>query len=332
MHLSARLNRGQRLKSDITVSRPVLTSASRALYLRILSGASQQKPSTALNHLLDADLVAPDPRKGNGHYAALNPTEATRQWQSALQLTAARCMAEAQLVPSQLDDLVAAYRLAHPTRSSDGIECVVGLEEINARLEVLVPSCQTELITAQPTGPRPAHVLAISYERDLGVLARGAKMRTLYLPSARHDRPTARWAETMAERGAEIRTSNSFGRAIIVDRRVAVTSVRTADGEVSGQALFVTDEGVVRTILAAFERDWARAERWDGRDPGVELGPLDRGILDGLAQGQEQEEIATGLELSKRTVAKHVALLKERTGSRSLAQLMYWYARREYQL
>ncbi|MFI6446593.1 hypothetical protein [Kitasatospora sp. NPDC050543] len=318
---------------DISDSRPFLTPAAKRLYLRILSGRETAPPeSPALDQLLGVRLVAPDPHRA-GHYQAQDVQAAVQQWQASLQTMAGQLLAEARSIPAQLRELSSAYQVAHPGGSGSGsLEYVTGFEAINARLEPLVTSVTQELLTAQPTGPRPAHILAMSYQRDLGVLRRGASMRTIYLPSVRKDGPTARWAQTMTDEGAEIRTSYEFQRAIIIDRRVAVTSVLTpweGPGPEPDRALFCFDEGLVRLLVASFERDWARSEPWDGTDPGVELTELHQDILRRLAAGDEQDEAAVALSISRRTISNRLAELRRKTGCQTVAQLLYWWARRE---
>lgn len=312
----------------------MLSTAGKKLYQRILAGEQPTRRDQAvLSHLIELELVAQNRR--DDRYEALNPETAVRHLQTSLQLTATRALTEAQLVNGRFQELTAAYGLAHPGGTGAGADIVTGFPAINERLEVMVSSCQTELLTAHPTGPRPAHVLAMSYKRDLGVLERGAKMRTIYLPSARHDGPTARWATTMTEHGAKIKTSNNFGRVIIVDRRVAVTSVLDLKAEKEirlDQALFITSEEVVRTLVAAFERDWIRAACWDGTPGGPVLSDQQRDLLRLLGEGNEVAAAAEKLGISPRTAATRVAEAKAEVGTDSLAGLLYWFGRHEFQI
>lgn len=319
------------VKQDITTSRPVLTSAAKILYRRLLAGDCRHEHSTALQQLIDAHLAAPDPVLP-GHYQALDATAAMHRLQAQLQLAATSALHDAALLPGQFHDVTTAYQAANPGRSGTCHEYVVGDSEINSRLEVLVGSCTSELLTAQNRGPRSAELLAKSYSRDIGVLARGARMRTLYLPSVRNDGPTARWAQTMTEQGAEIRTSTMFGRTIIIDRRVALVPMLApweGPGNEPPRAIFLKDEGIVRVIVAAFERDWQRAEPWDGSMTGITIPATHRSVLECFSRGLDQTEIASELGMSKRTVAGWVAELKEITGCRTVAQLMFWWAARQ---
>ncbi len=321
------------MNSDITDTRPFLTPEARALYLRILSGRdTAPADSPALDQLLGVRLIAPDPHRPH-HYQAQDVQAAVQRWQSSLQTMAGQLLAEATSIPAQLRELTTAYELVHPSRAAAGVDYVTGYEAINERLGPLLASCTQELLTAQPTGPRPAHMLALSYQRDLAVLRRGAKMRTIYLPTVRTDGPTSRWAETMTEEGARIRTSSDFTRVIIIDSRVVVTAVLTpweGPAPAPDRAMFVTDEGLVRHFVAVFERDWGHALPWDGTrgQAEVEVTQIQRDILQRLAAGDEQDAAAEALGVTRRTVSTHLGRLRKATGAQSLPQLLYWWGTR----
>ena len=321
--------RGIVVKMDNEDARLLLTPTSRDLYLRILAGAEiPSRPGADLQLLVSSHLIAPDLHRP-GQYEALDVDLVVQQRQASLQTMASRMLTEAQSVPTQLRELSDAYRRAHPTRQPT-VEHLAGTASINDRLTQLVNDCTEELLTAQPGGPRRAHVLAASYQRDLGVLGRGATMRTIYLPTVRQDDPTARWARTMSEQGAQIRTARKFGRVIIVDRRVAITPVLARGEQDAGaidRAAFITDETVVQLLVAAFERDWERAEPWSGEDPGVAVTDAQREILDCLGRGLEQDQAAEVLGISRRTVTNRLAELRQAARVETLGQLLFWWGR-----
>ncbi|MGW6913691.1 hypothetical protein ACWGB8_07715 [Kitasatospora sp. NPDC054939] len=306
----------------------------RDLYLGVLSGRrTNPEPCPELDQLRATHLLAPDAGRP-GHYVALDPAAALRDRRTELLREVSDLIAEAQILPVQIADFAAAYEAKHgPTAGQQrgGIEILTGKAGINERLEGLVGECKRELLTAQQLGPRPADLLALSYQRDLGVLRRGAMMRTIYLPSVRTHAPTARWALTMTEQGAKIRTGRAFGRAIVIDRRVAfVAVVDPWSGEelTKEQAAVVTAPALVAAISAGFERDWARAEPWDGTTE-VALLPVHVGILGCLARGLDQDDAAAELSISRRTVNNRLAELRRIAGAATVAQLLYWWARRE---
>ncbi|MFJ2863661.1 hypothetical protein [Kitasatospora sp. NPDC087314] len=295
--------------------------------MRMLDGERAPDDGADLRLLIQSQLVERHP--DTGEWEPSDADVVIHQWQTTLQTMAGTFLAEAQSVPIQLRELSDAYRKARPKLTP--IEYVVGTQAINERIGAAVREAREELLSAQASGPRPAHVLAASYVQDMAALERGLKLRTIYLPSARTDEPTARWAKTVTERGARIRTASHLSRMIIIDRRLAVTSVLTRgepDPVAVDRAVFISDETVVQLLVAAWERDWERADPWDGTDRGVTLTSLQTAILDGLGRGLDWEEIGAELHISKRTVANRLAELREATGSRSIAQLMYWYGTR----
>ncbi|MCG6498892.1 hypothetical protein [Kitasatospora sp. A2-31] len=306
----------------------------RDLYLGILSGKhTDPAPCPELDQLVATHLVAPDTGRP-GNYVALDPLSALRDRRTELLRAAGDLIAEAQILPVQVSALAAAYQAAHSGGSSHqrgGVEILTGKAAINERLEGLINTCERELLTAQQTGPRPADLLAVSYQRDLGVLRRRAAMRTIYLPSVRTHAPTARWAQTMTEQGAQVRTGKAFGRAIVIDRQVAFVAVLdpwTGEEISKEQAAVVTDPAMVAAVAAGFERDWARAEPWDGTTEAALL-PVHLGILRCLARGLDQDDAAAELNISRRTVNNRLAELRRIAGAATVAQLLYWWARRE---
>jgi DNA-binding transcriptional ArsR family regulator len=232
-----------------------------------------------------------------------------------------------------MNDLIGAYQLARPASDGGAIEYMVGLDVIQDRLTPLLAACEAELVTAQPNGPRPAAQLALSYQRDLAVLQRGIKMRTIYHYTARSDEPTAKWAATVTVHGAQVRTvPNRFPRTVIIDRKVAVTAVLTpweGPGPAPEErALFIYDEAVVRCLATMLDLLWDSALPWDGSAL-VEMTPTQKAIMEGVIRGEGLEAIGRALGVSRRTVSTHLDPLREAVGVESLQQLTYWYGKNE---
>ncbi|WP_156179085.1 LuxR C-terminal-related transcriptional regulator [Saccharothrix sp. ST-888] len=243
-------------------------------------------------------------------------------------------MAQVTELPEHLRPLAAVYQGAAANLVRGAVEYVSGIEKINARLSEIIAGATEELLTAQPGGPRPADMLALALPRDRAALQRSVTMRTLYRTSVRSDGPTAQWAAQITGEGAEVRTlDEAFMRAIIVDRRIAVVTDLTehTPGTDPVRALILHDPGVVHYTAAMFERDWTRASAWRGHEAPAEadLTELQTSVLRLLVSGRGQSSIATDLEVSSRTVHAQIAELKRISGANSLAQLGYWWARRE---
>ncbi|PBC71605.1 hypothetical protein BX265_6216 [Streptomyces sp. TLI_235] len=311
---------------DMVVPAQVLNPEARALYLEIALGRVRTPgDSPELRELLHRGLIAPNP-EAPGDFRALDAAAAALQTQEELLQEGIRQLATAAAVRSQWQPLADAYQAAHPTPSGDGagLEVVTGKTEMQARMVPITASCAVELLTAQPGGPRPPGMLAMSYQRDLAVLDRGAKIRTIYQAGARRDPQTVRWVQTMTEQGAQVRTvTHPFPRTIIVDSRVAV--IATEDPE---RAVIVRDPDLVRYVRLAWLRDWEHARPWDG-GPEAAMTVSQAAILRRLAEGDDLEAIARAEGVSRRMISKRLESLREAVGARSTTALVYWWAQHE---
>ncbi|MEV7599843.1 hypothetical protein AB0O91_20915 [Kitasatospora sp. NPDC089797] len=310
---------------DPVVSDGLLKWESRILYQDIAAGrATAPGPSPALDELLSLGLVAPDTGRP-GHYQVLSAADAALRMQEHFLRLGAQHLAQAAALPRLFDPLISSYRATHP--GSDGaVEYVATKREMQERLGPIIENCRKELLTAQPSGARPPAMLAMSYQRDLGVIERGAKMRTIHRASARQHGPTASWAATMTSYGAKVRTLASevgWPRTVVVDRRVAV--IETPDPE---RALLIRDEALVAYVRRAWLRDWDSALPWDGT-PLPEVTAMQHGILTQLARDVTLEAIASGRGVSRRWISMQLEPLKAALGATSLHSLLYWWARHE---
>ncbi|MGJ3561614.1 TrmB family transcriptional regulator [Streptomyces sp. INA 01156] len=141
--------------------------------------------------------------------------------------------------------------------SDSGFRYVHGLEEIGEAIQRELDRATSEILTAQPDGPRPGVVLAHALEAVRDRIASGVSMRTLYQHSTRFDEPTKEYVRTVTGFGAQIRTlAEFFDRLIIVDRKtvfIPANADRTT-------AIVVTEPAVVKFLTDMFERAWDRAE------------------------------------------------------------------------
>jgi sugar-specific transcriptional regulator TrmB len=306
----------------------------RRLFARILTNSDGIAPSPELRQLLELGLITPDARRPD-RYIALDPREAIARLRTDYRAEARELLAAADELPSQYQELIRAYQAAHPaTAGATAVEYVVGIDAIEDRQTSLLAACRKSLITCQPHGPRRPELLALSYRRDLEILARGATMHTLYRSTVRRDEATANWARTMTGQGAEIRTLvEGFQQAVIIDQHIAVLQVLTpweGDEPAPARALFVFDEGLVRFITAGFWRDWARARPWAGeitRD--IDLDDEQGAILRQLAAGLDVGEIADGLQVTDRTIRMRVAEMRALADVPTTPALLYWWAKRD---
>ncbi|WP_143200001.1 LuxR C-terminal-related transcriptional regulator [Kitasatospora sp. CB01950] len=297
----------------------------RCLYLEILEAggriavdriADPQRP--ALDELLRAGLLIPDGLGGS--YLAVDPRLVAETLGTEMNTEAARLLNRAERLPGRLDPLIAAYEShARPIEPASCDVQVIGREQIRRRIAQLVADCREEALTAQPGELLPG-VLEASFHQELPVLRRGCRIRTLYRPRLLADPSAIRYAAAFTEAGGEIRLLDEpFQRAMVFDRCTAVVPAV----EDHSRAALILDPATVATIVAGFERDWARAERvrWDlllGTAPTRTAADQ---IARLLATGLTQRAVATRLGLSERTVAAHIARLREQYEAETLFQL-----------
>ena len=301
-----------------------LDEAARELYLSVLQGggtadapALAEPPSGPLRLLLDIGLLVVHPT-GPG-YIAVSPRAVTSRIGAEMRAEAVRLLTGSEHVGGGFGDLIQAYeQIVAPPEGRASTEHVRDLENVQKRISQLASDCHRELITIQP-GHRPPEALEAALHTELGLLERGAMLRTLYQPTALSAPATVCYADEITKAGGAVRILDEpFQRSIIIDRRVVVIPGDDAD-----EAVFLEDPAVVAYLLRIFERDWERAEspRW-GTVRGTGCAEATSGRVGALmSQGLTQQGVARRLGLSERTVAGHLARLRNRYGARTLFQL-----------
>ncbi|MFJ3176457.1 LuxR C-terminal-related transcriptional regulator [Streptomyces roseus] len=203
-----------------------------------------------------------------------------------------------------------------------------GGQLISGALRMAVDACEGELLTAQPGGGRAPHLLQEALERDLRLLERGVRQRTIYQHTVRSHQPTMSYIEQIGDAGAEVRTlTEVFDRMIICDRKVAFIPVTVPR---ASSALQIRDPGLVRFLAQFFDNAWDRSTPIvDGgsplRSPTV-TSDIQRAILRAVVGGETDDAIARRLGMSRRSVAEHVRRVSVQLGSNSRAQLGYLLA------
>ncbi|MFF4339599.1 LuxR C-terminal-related transcriptional regulator [Kitasatospora sp. NPDC001540] len=246
---------------------------------------------------------------------AVNPRVATAKLSAALRAGAGDLLARAESAGAELDELADSYDAA---QQHTRIAHVFGQVRIQQRLLAIVADHWDEALAAQP-GPRAPEFVADD-PQVRAALARGAVTDVLYQPVARQAPHTVAYAAAATDWGMRLRVLDEpFARMLIFDRRVAVIST-TVDNR-SGAA-FIEDRAVVDHLVRLFLRDWERAVRVPWYDEvGRELPEPLRRVGELLAEGLTQRAVASRLGLSERTVAGHIARLRERYDADTLFQL-----------
>ncbi|MFG2694665.1 LuxR C-terminal-related transcriptional regulator [Kitasatospora sp. NPDC051984] len=303
------------------------TGPERQLYQQILDQGGRvafreavEQDSAGVLRLLELGLLVHD--AVGQSLTAVNPRVVGDRISAELRAEGTRMLLRAEEMPVLLEDLTHAYD-ATPRRAdrSSVVHHVGRSDRIRERVRQLENEAEEEVLALQPGGAPAGDLQADSLERARGFLTGGAVLHTVYEPAALLDEGTVRWAEAVTGWGGRFRTlSEPFSRMTVFDRRIAVVPA-SAD---NSSAALVEDPAVVSFLVAAFERDWERAERvrWRSADrEGESVVPVHEQVGRLLAQGLTQRSIASRLGLSERTVAGHISRLRELHDAETLFQL-----------
>ncbi|MDN3293234.1 hypothetical protein QWM81_04045 [Streptomyces ficellus] len=309
-----------------------LSAAAKALYARITRGGRTGPADDApLRELLAWRLVTVDPDLPEAPIA-LDPQEAgRRRLDEGLRELATRAARMAE-VPGVADELALHFERAK-WRSGSGSEFLAEPEQVGARIAEAAGRAETELLTAQPMGPRGGEALEAALTRDARALARGVSVRTLYRDGERDDPATRDWVTRMTAKGAQFRTlAAPFQSCVVVDRRQAFIPDHVVNSSPTHAAWHVMDRALVAFIAEGFEDAWRRADIWHG-DPrravpggGGGLTRRQREILIDTAAGIDQRITARRLNIGLRTLTKELGVLRARWGVSTLAALSYQWA------
>ncbi|MFF2951177.1 helix-turn-helix domain-containing protein [Kitasatospora sp. NPDC057965] len=293
------------------------TPSEQDLYLAALAGGGRLSPPDTADPVALAGLLARGllVRTADG-YAAASPRAAGDRLSADLCSEATGLLLRADRLADTLAPLTAAYDAAHrPAPATTGSIRVEGNADIRQRISELISDCGDEMLAAQP-GHRPIAGLRMASVQDVALLRRGGAIRTLYQPVALADRTVAEHAALMAGYGSQFRVLHEpYPRMLVFDRAVAVIP----DAADAAGAVFVHNAATVAYLVRLFERDWARACPVDRSADAPHPTSARIGRL--LARGLTQRAIAARLGLSERTVAGHIARLRELYDAETLFQL-----------
>lgn len=247
-------------------------------------------------------------------------------------------------MPELSRDLIREYRQVQ-LRSGGSSEYLADGETANARLQDVVSGARTEILAAQPGGPRKRKILETAVTRDTAALDRGVTMRTIYRDTVRDHALTAEYARTMSTRTtgrpAQYRTLvDDFERMVIVDRQIAFVPNHIVEGADPHSAWMVTDPAVVAVLAAVFDATWRWAQPWMGElrprartgvdtvsgAGGARTNRRQRGVMRYLCSGESQAATARKLGVSRRKLQEEISVLKTLWGVGTLNELIYQYA------
>ncbi|WP_405859540.1 hypothetical protein OG361_33540 [Streptomyces sp. NBC_00090] len=286
-------------------------------------GLSRQEVEAACRTLRRLRLLRPAPGRPE-ELMAVSPDAAAAELVGPLEAELARAAAQTQSLRDELHSLMPRYRAARREQGRrEGFDVLPDMASASAMLTEESARCQEEVFSIQPGGGRAAHRLGDAVERDVAMLRRGVRMRTLYQHSARSSLSTQGYVERLTEAGAEYRTAAELpDRAVVFDRSVAFLPRRAGGGTGEG-AVLVRDPDVVAYLCRVFEQHWSGAAPFRGTSEAAykEVGhSLRRALVGLLAEGAKDEVIARRMGLSLRTCRRHIAELLEELGAESRFQ------------
>ncbi|MEU8924166.1 helix-turn-helix domain-containing protein [Kitasatospora sp. NPDC048545] len=253
--------------------------------------------------------------------SAVDPRAATERISAEIRRQSARLLTEAGQPPELMGEPTSAYDATPKRRSvGTGVRHLGAKEDIRHELEQPAQEFPGETMTAQPGGPRPAEHLPDSLDRARRVHARGGTVRSLYEPSAELDPPTVRFAAEVTRLGCTTRVvAAPFKRFLVFERAVAVIP---AAHDYSSAAV-VDDPATVAFVVDTFEQLWQQAEgvNWEALATGSATPTAHEQVGRLLARGLTQRAIASRMGVSERTVAGHIARLREQYDAETLFQL-----------
>lgn len=302
-----------------------LSESERHLYRRIARAELVPERTPELDRLLGLGLIIREPLQ-DGRYLRVPVSRVVQRLfaaeSSALEQSVARL--------AQIPDLAAELRSVHPheaPQGDTGVQWLDGVDAANEAIATAADAATTEILAAQP-GERPRKVLEKSMFRDADALRRGVAMRTLYHVSARSNPAVRQRVDVMNPLGGQYRTRTAmFQRCVVIDRRWAMVGDH-AEGRppVAGAYVF-RSPAVCAFIADAFDLEWTRGEEWydDAGEGDTVTTPIQRTILRALHDGQAQQQVATQLGYSTKTINTHLRRLCADLDLQTVYQLMAWW-------
>ncbi|WP_405775345.1 LuxR C-terminal-related transcriptional regulator [Streptomyces sp. NBC_00859] len=223
---------------------------------------------------------------------------------------------------------------AAPPVAQDGprITYHYGLEAIATAIDEAIAGARTEILTAQPDGPRPGPVLDDALEAVRRQIAGGVAMRTLYQHTTRFDEATKNYVRAVSDYGVQVRTLAEFyDRIIIIDSAVAFV----AANESRTDAVAIREPAIVRFLNDIFERSWDRAKPFPFVSAHAAMAAeqvipsLRQSISKLLIAGYPDKQIARRLGISERSLQGHISAMKQKLGAHTRIQFGYELGRNE---
>ncbi|MEV1066110.1 LuxR C-terminal-related transcriptional regulator [Streptomyces sp. NPDC050263] len=299
-------------------------SSASSLTVAAAVGASREEVETALRSLVDALLVIPiagrPPRwKAGPPRSSLGSLLARRRAE----------LAQAELYMEQLHEI---YDFAARPQAPHLVEVLEDNEEVTARYAHLLKASTHEVLhLAKPpyvTGPAGASGHGDAAQPEF---REGLRLRSVYDTEGFTDTVSLETALRGSAGGGEFRLSSRLPvKLVLFDRTAALLPLY--DDRPSAGSLEVRSPALVGALAALFEVIWEHAvpvslesrQDWPAPRQTRETTRIDertQAILDLMATGMKDDAIARVLDISRRTVQKHVSEAGSALGARTRFQI-----------
>ncbi|GAB3533375.1 helix-turn-helix transcriptional regulator [Arthrobacter tecti] len=177
-----------------------------------------------------------------------------------------------------------------------------------------------KVLIAQPGQGSTADVQEENVRKDLELLAKGVKRKTLYDISIRDHVPTRKAVAAITAGGGQFGALPRVPlRMLIFDRKLALVARQLKHDDKA--ALVVRDPHLIHILTQLFEFAWELSEPFLVDEPlDSPLNSTQQAILKGLASGFPDEMIARRLDINVRTCRRHIAWMLEQLGAESRFQ------------
>jgi DNA-binding CsgD family transcriptional regulator/sugar-specific transcriptional regulator TrmB len=230
-----------------------------------------------------------------------------------------RSSAELDRVRTLAAELQGQYRQA-TLRGPGFIEVIRGRDQVLQYYLHLVRSARTGLdILTKPPYVAGDDVSRTLHAENAGI-RRGVRSRSVYDGDALHQQATLSIAQQSIDFGEEARAIVGLPtKLVIVDGGTAFMPLDVRSPTMG--ALLVHASPLLEALIALFEGIWSRAAPMKAPGPGPDQ-PDERSlqVLRLMAAGLKDESIARALNMSRRTVQKHVSAMMAALGARTRFQ------------
>ncbi|MFE1291259.1 hypothetical protein [Streptomyces sp. NPDC058751] len=211
---------------------------------------------------------------------------------------------------SQLDALQPIYFEGRKMRNRlEAFDTISEPDTVQSMIDSLLKRSKSEVLTVQPGGARPAHVLESAKESCLAMVTRGVRLRSIYQHTARTDPGTEALARAVSAEGGQFRTTEEvIDRLIIIDREVAFLRQRRPS-DPARAAVIVREPTLVDYLCSVHDLLWRAALPFgqDESDAKPAIDEVKRAIIRLLAEGHKDELVARRLGMSVRTCRRHIS-------------------------